>query len=54
MQLPIKPTDINPETGREYYWDCSACNYDRHECPGCGTWIGHNGHCGCLDDWEQA
>ena len=33
--------DINPETGREYYWDCNDCNYDLHTCGGCGEYVGH-------------
>jgi hypothetical protein len=38
------------------YWCCERCNYDKHQCPGCGDELKHNGlelsgkeHKGCID-----
>jgi hypothetical protein len=24
------------------YMCCDRCNYDTHDCPGCGEWVGHD------------
>ena len=46
------------------YECCSQCNYDNHQCPGCGTSLTHDGreafttgggkfHFGCVDEYEE-
>ncbi|WNY15113.1 hypothetical protein SEA_MACGULLY_8 [Rhodococcus phage MacGully] len=30
-----------PDTPPEPPLNCERCDYDRHECPGCGEWLYH-------------
>lgn len=59
-RVPELPQDLMPD-GTRRYDHCERCNYDRHECPGCGESLSHNGlehaagdvwriHTGCTDD----
>lgn len=40
--VPELSRDVMPD-GRRRYEHCDRCNYDRHECPGCGEPLSHNG-----------
>jgi hypothetical protein len=56
--VPELARDVMPD-GTYRFDSCDLCNYDRHDCPGCGTPLSHNGlertaqgwlpHAGCTD-----
>jgi hypothetical protein len=38
-----------PRHGERPWAVCSECNYDRHQCPGCGKPMPHGGLVACTD-----
>lgn len=36
------------EKARKHWSECARCNYDRHQCPGCGEPIPH-GYSSCPE-----
>jgi hypothetical protein len=44
MTRGIRPTDIEPTSGRPYYEVCEACNYGTHKCYFCGEELTHDNY----------
>lgn len=44
----FRPDKCEHGPGDGCMWCCRRCNLDRHNCPGCGTLVGHDGKA-CAD-----